>query len=780
MKGQKNIKTEKRRYTRYLIMAFCLVICLSTVSVIASKYITDLTISSCFQKLRDSTSQYAVSIRQDVESDVDLMKTLADYIAQTGNMDPEQISKTFVLSEAGDMIDKIGLILPDGQVYADDEAFSENLADISFEEEAAKGQHVSGRITDRHNPQAFYLYHFAPIIIEDKTEGLLCGMIDLEKLGRKYAQNIGIEGTTIHLIEGQSSAFLIDTVHPALEKADSLRKREIKKGYSIDTVLDDIIGGTSGEAAFFSTSLREYFYCAYEPVGVNDWMIMLGQPESIAFREAKDVRAALRHFAEFETVVFLIYLFIASLGVRRASNEKEKELDRIQYILKIEETLFNAARNPERIEEALQEIAKKLSAEYAFFIIYDRNGTEKMYVRRENKRKLRESFSKSDFPVLCSKFLPEGNLVSYDMHELTGEAKEEYQKLKRLGIESLMLIPVNEPDHTHVGSLGVANMHSHFQSAELLECVMLSFSMAIKNIMSFQAIEEMGIRDYLTGLRNRNCFQQSMAIYEKEQDSSLCCIYIDADGLHEINNHYGHEAGDLLLKTVARELTDEYGDENVYRIGGDEFVAFCRGWSKEQVMLHIRCVEELIRRNGYHISVGTERREDEPFVYKMIKQAEMKMFEAKKRYHETKGDAEQIREMDQKLEETLMEKRNLDIFRSVLASKYLGVYIVDLDIDTFRFIYIPSYFNAAAEQSGGKFSEAVRIYVQSYVCGEYHSSFIQLLDYQYVEECLNRGEKPELHYVRPDGIKILLRIYRSPDYGQTCRECIWTFEKANE
>ena len=89
-----------------------------------------------------------------------------------------------------------------------------------------------------------------------------------------------------------------------------------------------------------------------------------------------------------------------------------------------------------------------------------------------------------------------------------------------------------------------------------------------------------------------------------------------------------------------------------------------------------------------------------------------------------------IRLMNRKLEETLMEKRNLDVFRAVLSSKYLGVYIVDLKVDTFRSIYIPSYFDEAALKSGGKFSEAVKIYMRQYAREEYHAAFLEFLDYK--------------------------------------------------
>lgn len=54
----------------------------------------------------------------------------------------------------------------------------------------------------------------------------------------------------------------------------------------------------------------------------------------------------------------------------------------------------------------------------------------------------------------------------------------------------------------------------------------------------------------------------------------LACIYIDANGLHEINNARGHLAGDQMLRFIADTLKVSFGEEALYRIGGDEFVVF--------------------------------------------------------------------------------------------------------------------------------------------------------------------------------------------------------------
>lgn len=103
-----------------------------------------------------------------------------------------------------------------------------------------------------------------------------------------------------------------------------------------------------------------------------------------------------------------------------------------------------------------------------------------MYTWGGTAQDVKDPYSKEDFPVLCSRLLCQGRIIYYDKKEMDAEGVAEYQKLGQLGISSLMSIPVDDPDHAHIGTLGVANMGQRFSSTELLDCVMLSFSMAVK------------------------------------------------------------------------------------------------------------------------------------------------------------------------------------------------------------------------------------------------------------------------------------------------------------
>lgn len=119
-----------------------------------------------------------------------------------------------------------------------------------------------------------------------------------------------------------------------------------------------------------------------------------------------------------------------------------------------------------------------------------------------------------------------------------------------------------------------------------------------------QQQDELSRKDKLTDMRNRNA-------YEIERDSiigickyCLSVIYMDVNGLHEINNAYGHEAGDDMLKFIASEIKRSFLDDYSYRIGGDEFVAFMPDKSEEEIKKIVDDMIKTIEENNYHVAVG--------------------------------------------------------------------------------------------------------------------------------------------------------------------------------
>jgi diguanylate cyclase (GGDEF)-like protein len=90
-----------------------------------------------------------------------------------------------------------------------------------------------------------------------------------------------------------------------------------------------------------------------------------------------------------------------------------------------------------------------------------------------------------------------------------------------------------------------------------------------------QRIRYLARIDALTRVPNRMQFQhllQRAIARAKRADKSLCLFYIDIDNFKEINDTFGHLAGDATLETVADRLTDALAEESVIgRLAGDEF-----------------------------------------------------------------------------------------------------------------------------------------------------------------------------------------------------------------
>ncbi|PNI02140.1 GGDEF domain-containing protein [Vibrio diazotrophicus] len=80
-------------------------------------------------------------------------------------------------------------------------------------------------------------------------------------------------------------------------------------------------------------------------------------------------------------------------------------------------------------------------------------------------------------------------------------------------------------------------------------------------------------RDSLTGAHNRLSLTSTFKHFEthKDDETTLCLLFIDLDYFKKVNDQYGHDAGDKVLMETTRLLCQVVGDDNLYRIGGEEF-----------------------------------------------------------------------------------------------------------------------------------------------------------------------------------------------------------------
>lgn len=89
-------------------------------------------------------------------------------------------------------------------------------------------------------------------------------------------------------------------------------------------------------------------------------------------------------------------------------------------------------------------------------------------------------------------------------------------------------------------------------------------------------LEALSLTDVLTGLPNRRHALHRLKLEWQESAQALSCMMIDADGFKQINDTCGHEAGDVVLQSLALTLRHTVrNDDLVCRLGGDEFLIIC-------------------------------------------------------------------------------------------------------------------------------------------------------------------------------------------------------------
>ncbi len=326
--------------------------------------------------------------------------------------------------------------------------------------------------------------------------------------------------------------------------------------------------------------------------------------------------------------------------------------------------------------------------------------------------------------------------------------------------------------------LGIANLkHENEESAELLEGISRDFMMALHDMASHKLIIKMGTIDSMTGLKNRAAYQNALKEFALINKGLICCIYIDANGLHDLNNSLGHAAGDAMLRYVAASIKSAFG-EDTFRIGGDEFTAFLLDETPENVENMIHTLTAHIEEHGYSISAGCTIMQAPVRTDRLVSAAEQEMYTAKHRYYSQKKNAEKAREMNKKLERILLGKKDSDHFLKIIASYFLGVYVVNLLTDDTRTTYVPDYFSEMLRQTDYKFSEALRLYAKKYVVAEDNEKFLKLFDYSAMECAFSDGAL-EIVYNKSNGDTINVRVFKSEDYSSEKKETFWLFDMHN-
>lgn len=223
---------------------------------------------------------------------------------------------------------------------------------------------------------------------------------------------------------------------------------------------------------------------------------------------------------------------------------------------------------------------------------------------------------------------------SYYIEDVTQEIPSTspiYSSFVSQKIQSIIVVPFVDGQQIK-GVFAVDNPKQNYYQKDFLESLCFFIKTAMAREKEKKHLENLSYVDSLTYAQNRNHFNEYIEKNRRKELHLVGVIYLDLNGLKEINDKMGHLAGDTLIISASYVLQEIFAD-NSYRIGGDEFVVI------EQDVLESEFYSKydklLARMKELEISIATGYvwKENCSNLTEILKEADHMMYEDKKRYY---------------------------------------------------------------------------------------------------------------------------------------------------
>lgn len=173
---------------------------------------------------------------------------------------------------------------------------------------------------------------------------------------------------------------------------------------------------------------------------------------------------------------------------------------------------------------------------------------------------------------------------------------------------SIAMVPITF-DGKPAGSLNLADPSpDRFQpgiDASFLEQLGIIVSVCLSNVAAHEELNTLAFKDPLTGLLNRRAMENALKrefSRAKRYMIPLSVVFIDLDHFKRINDTYGHDYGDDLLKFVASNIMEMARETDIVaRFAGDEFIMILPGTSTVEAGKFIRRLQSYFNSNGINI-----------------------------------------------------------------------------------------------------------------------------------------------------------------------------------
>lgn len=168
------------------------------------------------------------------------------------------------------------------------------------------------------------------------------------------------------------------------------------------------------------------------------------------------------------------------------------------------------------------------------------------------------------------------------------------------------------------------------EASPLLATMTRFLAILINNRNNMNSLNQMSYMDVMTGTRNRRAFLH--CVKDLPPDREMTFVFGDMNGLKYINDHFGHKAGDEAICKAADIMKAMAGDDNVFRMGGDEFILVLSDTDAEKGQAFIERMKAAFKKDGISMALGAAtKRTPIPDVDLLITVADGEMYKDKKK-----------------------------------------------------------------------------------------------------------------------------------------------------
>lgn len=177
-------------------------------------------------------------------------------------------------------------------------------------------------------------------------------------------------------------------------------------------------------------------------------------------------------------------------------------------------------------------------------------------------------------------------------------------------LKSVALLPLTRYGDL-IGSLNLGSINEHrfaeTSATDFLQRLATIVAICLENTINHERLKRVGLTDSLTGINNRRFFDQRIgeeiarALRTREP---LACLLLDIDYFKQVNDTYGHQAGDQVLRQTATLIREQLRNSDVLaRYGGEEFAVLLPNTSAYSAVDIAQRIRDSIAQHRYTIKM---------------------------------------------------------------------------------------------------------------------------------------------------------------------------------